>query len=101
MSHSGSADLSNLTTFGAFLKYLRRRAKLTQNELAIACGYSAAHISRLESEERLPDPAVTLALLVPALGLDNEPDVVERLLELAAAARDRAADSRSGVSFSE
>ena len=40
-------------TFGDFLKYLRRRAQLTQTELSIACGYSAQHISHLENNSRL------------------------------------------------
>jgi Helix-turn-helix domain len=36
------------STFGELLRYLRRRQRLTQIELAIAVGYSTAQISRLE-----------------------------------------------------
>ena len=80
---------SSLTfdTFGELLKYLRRRAQLTQRELAIAVGYSEAHLSRLEKNQRLPDLATLAALFIPALGLEEEPETVSRLLELAAILR--------------
>ena len=76
-----------LDTFGDLLKYLRRRAQLTQRELAIAVGYSEAHLSRLEKNRRLPDLATLAALFIPALGLEAEPEAASRLLELAAMAR--------------
>ena len=44
-------------TFGTLLKYLRRRAGLTQRQLALAVGYSESQISRLEKDERAPDEA--------------------------------------------
>jgi predicted ATPase/transcriptional regulator with XRE-family HTH domain len=80
---------SSLTfnTFGDLLKYLRRRAQLTQRELAIAVGYSEAHLSRLEKNQRLPDLATLAALFIPALGLEEEPETVSQLLELAAISR--------------
>ena len=74
-------------TFGDLLKYLRKRAQLTQRELAIAVGYSEAHITRLEKNQRLPDLSTMAALFVPALSLEDEPDTISRLLELAAVAR--------------
>jgi ATP/maltotriose-dependent transcriptional regulator MalT len=77
------------------LHYLRRRARLTQREMAIAVGYSEAHVSRLESDQRLPDMTTLVALIVPALDLDDDPAAVARLLELAAAAR---GESLSGTS---
>jgi transcriptional regulator with XRE-family HTH domain len=43
------------TTFGELLKFLRRRAGLTQRELSIAVGYSESQISRLEQNQRPPD----------------------------------------------
>jgi predicted ATPase/transcriptional regulator with XRE-family HTH domain len=76
-----------LETFGKLLRYLRKRAQLTQRELAIAVGYSEAHVSRLESNERLPDLTTLAALFVPALGLEDEPETIARFLELAAIAR--------------
>jgi ATP/maltotriose-dependent transcriptional regulator MalT/DNA-binding XRE family transcriptional regulator len=72
-----------IDTFGAMLKFLRRRARLTQIQLGIAVGYNEAHISRLENGQRLPDLASLAALFVPALDLQNEPGFAARLLELA------------------
>ena len=86
--HVAAGPPPGLSTFGDFLKYLRRRAQLTQAELAIACGYSPPHISHLENNQRFPDHATLLALFVPALDLQDEPELVERLLEMAAAARE-------------
>jgi ATP/maltotriose-dependent transcriptional regulator MalT len=78
------------------LKYVRRRARLTQRDLAIAVGYSEAHLCRLEQNQRLPDPTTLLALFVPALQLEDEPALATHLLELAAAARDERAPGRGG-----
>ena len=69
------------------LKYLRKRAQITQRELAIAVGYSEAHVSRLENNERLPDLSTLAALFVPALGLEDEPETIAQFLALAAIAR--------------
>jgi predicted ATPase/transcriptional regulator with XRE-family HTH domain len=77
-----SAALFNIEDFGSLLKYLRRRARLTQKELSIAVGYSESQISRLETNERAPDRSAIAALFIPALGLENEPEVIERLLSL-------------------
>ncbi|MFN2198416.1 MAG: helix-turn-helix domain-containing protein [Anaerolineales bacterium] len=79
--------LDRFTTFGDLLKYLRRRAGLTQRELSIAVGYSDTQISRLEQNERLPDLATLTARFLPALHIEDQPEVAERLLELAAAVR--------------
>ena len=80
--------ISSLTTFGALLRYLRQRAQLTQRELALATGYSISQISRLEQNERMPDEMTLLAVFVPALGLEQEPETVDRLLALARQARE-------------
>jgi class 3 adenylate cyclase len=58
-------------TFGELLKFLRRRAGLSQRQLSIAVGYSESQISRLELNQRPPDAASLAA----------------RLRELAAASR--------------
>jgi WD40 repeat protein/transcriptional regulator with XRE-family HTH domain len=79
--------LDQFTTFGDMLKYLRRRAGLTQLELSIAVGYSDAQISRLEQNERLPDLATLTARFLPALHAEDQPEVAKRLLELAATVR--------------
>ena len=86
-SKSMSIALEHFTTFGDLLKYLRRRAGLTQRELSIAVNYSDTQISRLEQNERLPDLATLTARFFPALHLDEQPEVAERLLELAATMR--------------
>jgi transcriptional regulator with XRE-family HTH domain len=77
----------SFTTFGDLLKYLRRRERLTQLEFSIAVGYSEAQISRLEKNLRLPDLTAVKALFIPALQLENEPDIVKQFLELAESAR--------------
>jgi transcriptional regulator with XRE-family HTH domain len=82
-----NAVLPAFATFGDMLKYLRRRARLTQRELAIAVDYSESQISRLEQNERLPDATTVLAVFVPALGLEKEPDTIAHLLALAKTAR--------------
>jgi predicted ATPase/transcriptional regulator with XRE-family HTH domain len=86
-AHSPASLLESFATFGEMLKYLRRRARLTQTELAIAVGYSREQITKLENNQRRPDLAALRALFVPALDLDERPDIVERLLLLAAATR--------------
>jgi non-specific serine/threonine protein kinase len=49
--------------------------------------YSEAQISRLEQNQRLPELSVLAALFIPALYIDDEPETVARLMELAALAR--------------
>lgn len=75
-------------TFGDLLKYLRRRARLTQRELAQAVGYTEAHICRLEKNQRPPDLTTIAALFGPALELEDDAPTMARLLQLAAAARE-------------
>src|SRR5919204_5113178 len=79
--------LEKFTTFGDLLRFLRRRAGLTQLELSIAVGYSDAQISRLEQNLRPPDIPTIEARFVSALGLEDEPKAVARLLDLAANVR--------------
>ena len=71
--------------FGSLLKFLRRRAQLTQAELGLAVGYSEAHISRLENNQRRPDLTAVAALFLPALGLEEDDELAARLLTLARA----------------
>src|SRR5689334_24120343 len=82
-----SSTLEKFVTFGDLLRFLRRRAGLTQMELAIAVGYSNTQISRLEQNERLPDIPTIEARFVSALGIEQEPKAVARLLDLAANVR--------------
>lgn len=78
------ATLEKFTTFGDLLRYLRRRAGLTQLELSFRVGYSDTQISRLEQNLRLPDLPTIEDRFVSALGIKNEPEVITRLLDLAA-----------------
>jgi DNA-binding XRE family transcriptional regulator len=82
-----AVSLDHFATFGDLLKYLRRRADLTQLELSIAVGYSDSMISRLEQNQRLPDLATIKARFIPVLGMEDEPDVAGRLLDLGANVR--------------
>jgi WD40 repeat protein/transcriptional regulator with XRE-family HTH domain len=82
-----ASTLEKFITFGDLLRFLRRRAGITQMELAIQVGYSNAQISRLEQNERLPDIPTIEARFVSALGLEEEPKAAARLLELAANVR--------------
>jgi predicted ATPase/transcriptional regulator with XRE-family HTH domain len=101
MSRSDSAiPLDSFQTFGDLLKYVRRRARLTQREVAIAVGYSEAQISRLEQNLRPPDLAALTALFIPALYLEDEPEMVARLMELAAQARGEQLPGSGVITFS-
>ncbi|MEW5940385.1 MAG: tetratricopeptide repeat protein [Chloroflexota bacterium] len=84
-------------SFGDLLKFLRKRAHLTQRDLAASVGYTEAHLSRLENNERLPDLTTIAALFIPALELKDDPAMMERLLKLAAQARDPAGRAPAGV----
>jgi len=82
-----AAPPESFTTFGDLLKHLRKRSHLTQDELGRAVGYSREQINRLEKSQRLPDLATLVASFIPALHLDDQPELTQRLLELAALAR--------------
>ena len=46
---------NHTTTFGHLLRQVRRRAGMTQTDLAAAVAYSVSFISSLEKGDRLPD----------------------------------------------
>jgi WD40 repeat protein len=81
------STLEKFTTFGDLLRYLRRRAGITQTDLSIAVGYSISQISRLEQNLRPPDIPTIQARFIQPLCLEDEPKTVARLLELAATIR--------------
>jgi WD40 repeat protein/transcriptional regulator with XRE-family HTH domain len=87
LTELAASSLERFATFGDLLRFLRRRAGITQMELSLAVGYSDAQISRLEQNLRLPDIPTVQARLVPALGIDNEPKTIARLVDLAANVR--------------
>ncbi|HEX9438652.1 MAG TPA: helix-turn-helix domain-containing protein, partial [Roseiflexaceae bacterium] len=92
MSYSAAISPAAFFTFGDLLRYLRRRARLQQRDLAIAVGYSESQICRLEQNQRLPDLTILLARFIPALALTDEPELTARLIELAAVARGECPD---------
>jgi len=85
--------LERFATFGELLRYLRRRAGLTQTELSIAVGYSDAQISRLEQNLRLPNIPNIEARFLRVLGVEHEAAARERLLALAVDAQRQKADA--------
>ena len=82
-NRSVAIPLERFTSFGDLLRFLRRRAGLTQRELSVAVGYSHAQVSRLELNQRAPDVPTVAARFIPALHLDSNPDIVTRMLDLA------------------
>ncbi|MFN8491781.1 MAG: NACHT domain-containing protein [Caldilineaceae bacterium] len=75
------------TTFGTLLKQVRKRAGMTQDDLAAATGYSRSLIAALERNHRLPDVEAVIQSYLPALALQEEPHLATQLVELAATAR--------------
>jgi non-specific serine/threonine protein kinase len=69
-------------TLGDLIRYLRTRAGLSQRELAARVHYHYAHLNRIEKNQRLPDETVLVARFVPALSLSDQPQWIQRLLEL-------------------
>ncbi len=78
------------STFGELLRYLRERAHLSQRELASLVEYHFSYISYLEKNTRSVDEASLLGRFVPALGLEDEPEWVARLVELSKIKREEA-----------
>ncbi len=76
--------MTNPTTFGQLLRHLRKRAGMTQGDLAAAAGYSVSQISALETGQRQPDPQAVAERFVPAFATLGEARLVDRMLELAA-----------------
>jgi len=87
MAHDG-LGVESIGTFGELVKHLRQRARLTQQEFGLAVGYSRAHVARLENGQRSPDLAIVRARFADALGLQKEPELAKRLIELAITSRE-------------
>jgi len=82
-----SMPMTPATSFGDLLKQLRKRAGMTQSDLAAALGYSISLICALEQNRRLPELETVLQAYLPALSLQDEPHLSAQLLELAAVSR--------------
>lgn len=80
-------SFSPTPAFGVLLKQLRKRAGMTQRELAAALDYSDSLISSLEKGQRLPDLAMVRSRFISALGLQDDPALAADLIERAAVAR--------------
>ena len=87
---------ASFPSFGELLHYLRKRAELSQRELASHVGYHHSYMSRIENNEYVPDPAILMSRFVPALRLEKEPAWTRRLLELATAG-EKGTLSQTGV----
>jgi len=74
-------------SFGALLKQVRKRAGMTQDDLAAATVASRSLIGALEQNTRLPDLEILIQPYLPALGLQDEPHLAAQLMELTALAR--------------
>src|SRR3954454_19846656 len=79
--------LEETIPFGTLLKQLRKRAGMTQGDLAAALNCSDTQISKLEKAQRQPDIEAVITRFVPALGLQDDPATAAHLIERAAAAR--------------
>jgi DNA-binding XRE family transcriptional regulator len=66
MASPGSTFTSTIS-FGLLLRQLRKRAGMTQRDLAAALGYSDSLISSLEKGQRQPDLEVVRARFISAL----------------------------------
>lgn len=73
--------------FGTLLRQLRKRAGMTQRDLAAALDCSDTQVSNLEKAQRQPDLDAVINRFVPALGLQDDPNTAAHLIELASAAR--------------
>ncbi|MEZ4556384.1 MAG: helix-turn-helix domain-containing protein [Caldilineaceae bacterium] len=62
MNTSSAPETASGNDFGAFLRQLRRRAGLSQTDVAVQVHLSVGQISRLESGARLPDPDIVATL---------------------------------------
>jgi predicted ATPase len=91
----------SFTSFGELLRFLRERVELSQKELAMQVGYHYSYMSRIEKNQRTPDPTTLMARFVPALYLDSEPEWTARLLELAGVTETKQRSATSTLSGSK
>ncbi len=82
-----STALSFGRSFGSLLRQLRKRAGMTQSDLAAALGYSKSFVGALENDQRLPDLDMVVQRYLPALCLQTTPHLAAQLVEAAAHAR--------------
>src|SRR5829696_7009676 len=93
-----SISPQSFTNFGELLRFLRERAELSQKQLALEVGYHYSYMSRIEKNQRIPDPTTLMARFVPALSLEGEPQWTARLLELAGGAESKTSSLSASAS---
>ena len=82
-----AAHFSSDRRFGVLLKQLHKRAGMTQRDLAAALGYSDSLISSRDKAQRQPDLDAVIQRFIPALGLQDDGAMANRLIACAAAVR--------------
>lgn len=97
---TASAPQPTASNFGDLLRQLRRRAGMTQRDLAAAVGYSVALICSLEKGDRLPDVTVVATRFAPALALQDDPALAAHLVAAAASARGQSQSVTAAVTLS-
>jgi predicted ATPase/DNA-binding XRE family transcriptional regulator len=90
--------MTNPTTFGQLLRHLRKRAGMTQSDLAAAAGYSVSLISALEKNRRTPNLQMAAERFAPHFANPGDAPLVARLLQLAVGEADHSATSVPGAS---
>jgi DNA-binding XRE family transcriptional regulator len=73
--------------FGELLRFLRKRAQLTQRDLGRAVGYSESQINKLERGHRRPSLDHVGKAFIDALNLKRNQFLAQRLIELAESTR--------------
>ncbi len=76
--------MHSAANFSELLRHLRKRAGMTQGELAAKAGCSVALISALETGQRRPTAEMVRTQLAPALTAAGDARLLDRLQELAA-----------------
>jgi len=74
---------ASFQTLGELLGFLRERAHITQRQLAARVSYHYSYISRIEKNQHTPTISTLIGRFVPALEIQDEPEWMERLVELA------------------
>jgi predicted ATPase len=92
---------ASFATLGELLRYLRERAHLSQRELAAQVDYHYSYISRIEKNSHVPDLSTLMGRFVPALGLDDQPDWVTRLRDLASPQKRLEPKPKAGTPLAE
>ena len=92
---------ASFATLGELLRYLRERAHLSQRDLAAQVDYHYSYISRIEKNNHVPDLPTLMGRFVPALELDDKPEWITRLRELASPEKRLEPKPQAGATLAE